>query len=80
MDEQFIINVILITLLFFATAEYSIDMKRTYPFWIMRLFSEPYIRFLLYTLVYVLSCYNIQVSLLFGIIVVLLHIDYINLT
>jgi hypothetical protein len=80
MDEQIIINIILITLLFFTTAEYSIDMKRIYPFWMMQSFSEPYIRFLLYTLVYVLSCYNIQISLLFGIIVVLLHIDYINLT
>lgn len=80
MDEQIIINIILTTLLFFATAEYSIDMKRMYPFWIIQSFSEPYVRFLLYALVYVLSCYNIQISLLFGIIVVLLHIDYINLT
>lgn len=80
MDEQFIINTILITLLFFATAEYSIDMKRIYPFWVMQSFSEPYIRFLSYAIVYILSCYNIQLSLLFGVIVVLLHIDYINLT
>ena len=80
MDERIIINTILITLLFFTTAEYSIDMKRVYPFWMLHSFSEPYIRFLLYTLVYVLSCYNIQISILFGIIVVLLHIDYINLT
>lgn len=80
MDEQFIINIVLITLLFFVTAEYSIDMKRIYPYWMMQAFSEPYIRFLLYTLVYVLSCYNIQISLFLGIIVVLLHIDYINLT
>lgn len=80
MDEQIIIHIILITLLFLTTAEYSIDMKRVYPFWIMQSFSEPYVRFFLYTLVYMLSCYNIQISLLFGIIVVLLHIDYINLT
>lgn len=80
MDEQFIINIILTTLLFLATAEYSIDMKRIYPFWIMQSFSEPYIRFLLYTVVYILSCYNIQLSLLFGVMVVLLHVDYINLT
>lgn len=80
MDEQFITNIILITLLFFTTAEYSTDMKRIYPFWMMQSFSEPYIRFLLYTIVYVLSCYNMQISILFGVIVVLLHIDYINLT
>lgn len=80
MNEQFIINIIIITLLCFTAAEYSIDMKRVYPSWMIQSFSEPYIRFLLYTFVYVLSCYNIQISLLFGIIVVLLHIDYINLT
>lgn len=80
MDEQFIINIILLTLLFFATVEYSIDMNRVYPFWVIQSFSEPYIRFILYAMVYVLSCYNIQVSLLFGVIIVLLHIDYINLT
>lgn len=80
MNEKLIINIIIITLLSFTAAEYSIDMKRVYPLWMIQSFSEPYIRFLLYTFVYILSCYNIQISLLFGIIVVLLHIDYINLT
>lgn len=80
MDEQFFINIIIITILVFATVEYSIDMKRIYPFWVMQSFSEPYVRFLLYTLIYVLSCYNIYISVLLAIIVSLLHIDFINLT
>lgn len=80
MDEQFIIKIILSTLLVFTTVEYSIDMKKIYPSWAIQSFSEPYIRFILYTIIYIASCYDIHISILLAVIVVLLHIDYINLT
>lgn len=79
MDEQYIIKTILVTLLLFTIVEHSIDMKKHYPFWIINLFSESYIRFALYLLIYVSSCFNIQISILLSIAITLLHVDYLNL-
>lgn len=79
MDEGYITNITIITLLLFTVIEYSIEMKRIYPVWMMSFISEPYVRFILYVIVYVLACYNVPIAVLFSIVVVLLHLDYINL-
>jgi hypothetical protein len=80
MDELFVIVVAVFTVLFLVTTEYSLDIKKLYPSWVMDLISEPLVRFSLYVLVYVLACVNIHLSALLAIVVVLLHIDYINFT
>lgn len=80
MDELFILVLVSITLLFIIISEYSLNIKKVYPMWVMSLFSEPLTRFLLYTLIYVSACFDMYVSILLTFFVVLLHIDYINLT
>lgn len=80
MDELFIVVLVCITVLFFIISEYSLDVRRIYPMWVMNWFSEPWIRFLLYSLIYVSACFNVYISSLLAFIVVLLHIDYINFT
>lgn len=80
MDELFAVIVALIAMLFLITTEYSLDIKQVYPPWVLSIFSEPLVRFGLYTSIYVLACFNIHISVLLAVIVVLLHIDYINFT
>lgn len=80
MDELFTIIVAVLAVLFLVTTEYSLDIKQLYPSWVMDLFSEPLVRFTLYALIYIIACLNIHISVLLAIIVVLLHIDYINFT
>lgn len=80
MDELFVILVAAFTFLFLVTTEYSLDIKQLYPSWVMDLYSEPLVRFSLYVLIYVTACMNIHLCALLAIVVVLLHIDYINFT
>lgn len=80
MDELFTIIVAVFAVLFLVTTEYSLDIKQLYPSWVMELVSEPFVRFALYALIYIVACVNIHISVLLAIIVVMLHIDYINFT
>lgn len=79
MDELYILTVVVIAVLFFFISEYSLHVNKPYPSWFMGVFAEPWVRFVLYTSVYVLACVNIHISILLAIIVVLLHIDYMTL-
>jgi hypothetical protein len=54
-------------------------MKEPYPKKIIQLYNEPYVRFLLYMLIYALTYYNNTLSLLGLIGVLMIHMDYINL-
>ncbi len=58
---------------------YGLDIREPYPKKIIKLFSEPYIRFLSYITVYAASFYNYSLTLVFLFAVLLLHIDYVNL-
>jgi hypothetical protein len=74
-----IFRIIIITFLFLIVSEYGVDMKKIYPIWVIRLFEEPFARFVCYVLIYILTCYDYTVALLFSLIVLFAHIDYINL-
>ncbi len=80
MDELFIVVITIATVLFLIITEYSLEIKSVYPMWVMNLFSEPWVRFFLYVLIYISACFDICISLLLTLLVVLLHVDYINLT
>jgi hypothetical protein len=80
MDERYsLITVAAIAFVTLAILEYSIDMARPYPKPLLDLFAEPWMRLLLYVIVYILACYDRLLALLLAMFVLLLHIDYINL-
>lgn len=80
MDETYsLITVAAITFLTLANLEYGINMTTPYPKPLLDLFSEPWMRLLLYVTIYVLACYNRLLALMLAMFVLLLHLDYINL-
>lgn len=52
-------------------------MKEPYPKIIIDLFHEPYIRFTLYFMVYIIALYDLKIALMYLIILLLLNMDYI---
>ena len=74
-----IFRIVCITFLFLIVSEYGIDMKKIYPIWVIRIYEEPFARFISYVLIYILACYDHIIALLFALIVLFAHIDYINL-
>lgn len=73
------INIGVLLLLIIIISIYGLDIREPYPPKIIKLFSEPYVRFLTYILVYALSFYNYSITFVFLFAVLLLHIDYVNL-
>lgn len=74
-----LVNVGVLILLVILISIYGLDIREPYPPKIMKLFSEPYIRFLTYIFIYALSFYNYSITFVFLFAVLLLHIDYVNL-
>lgn len=56
---------------------FSLDIKEPYPKIIIDLFHEPYIRFILYFMVYIISLYDLKIALLYLILLILLNMDYL---
>jgi hypothetical protein len=75
-----IVILFVLSLLFIIIIEYSTDVKKLYPKWCIDKFQEPYIRFLSYISVYMLTCFSPLLAVMVGLIVVFLHIDTLNLT
>lgn len=74
-----LIELAIIMLLSFVIADYGIDFKKPYPQLIIAYFDEPLVRFMSYILVYLVASWSNNVSVLFAICVLFLHIDHINL-
>jgi hypothetical protein len=83
MDEGIEKNTVAFTLLvatlLVTITHYGIDMHKPYPLWVMDMFAEPLVRFISYVCVYLVACYNPFIAVLLAVILVFLHIDYINL-
>lgn len=58
---------------------FCIDIKISYPKWIVYTINEPILRFTLYIVAYLLSLYNPILCLYFLIAVLFVHLDFINL-
>lgn len=83
MDEDIEKNtvafILFVAVLLVTLTEYGIDMHKPYPSWVMDLFEEPLARFVAFVCVYLVACYNPFIAILLAIVLVFLHIDYINL-
>lgn len=71
------INIIILIILLVFILTFSIDIKEPYPKIIIDLFHEPYIRFTLYFMVYIIALYDLKIALMYLIILLLLNMDYI---
>lgn len=78
-NSNFLITISILCILVFILLEYSINIKKPYPSWVVKHFQEPYIRFMSYFFIYLLACVNPLISLLCMFVVVFIHIDFINL-
>lgn len=74
-----ILNFLILILLIIIISIFALDMKEPYPFFIIKLYSEPYVRFLSYMIVYALTFYNNVIAIMVFIGVLLLNLDYVNL-
>lgn len=71
--------VILCSFVFLVVADFGVDMRKPYPIWVINSFREPWVRFTSYIVVYVTACINVHLAVLLALIVIFLHIDYLNL-
>ena len=72
-NNKIILNMLLIILLYFIICIYSIDVRIPYPKWVIMNFHEPYMKVLIYIVLYITSYYNPIISLLFTIFTIMLH-------
>lgn len=72
-------HVALITICVIILGEYGVDMKKFYPSWVINIFEEPLARFLSVVVIYFVACVSPIIATLLALIVVFIHIDYINL-
>ncbi len=73
------INIGILIFLVILISIYGLDIREPYPPKLIKLFSEPYIRFLSYIGIYAMSFYNSSITFVLLFAVLLLHIDYVNL-
>ena len=73
------INLAILISMIVLISVFGLDMKEPYPKGMIKAYSEPYVRFLAYLSVYLISFYNTSISFVLLIGVLLLHIDYVNL-
>lgn len=74
------VNATVILALVISICYYCLEVKTLYPQWLIELYEEPLGRFMLYMSVYMISFYNEIIALLLLVIVVMVHVDIINLT
>ncbi len=75
----FSINFIIFIVLLLIIILYSIQNKKPYPKMILNRFNEPIYKFLTYITLYLISAYNPIFSILSILILIPMHLDYINL-
>jgi hypothetical protein len=73
MSPQLILNILIVTLLYFIICIFSLDIRVPYPKSVIVYFNEPYVKLVAYLVLYVVSYYNPIVSLLLMMVIVFLH-------
>ena len=71
--NKIVMNTLMVILLYFIISIYAIDFKVPLPKWVVVNFHEPYAKVIAYLFVYYLSYHNPIVSLLFAILVIMIH-------
>lgn len=74
-----ILNLVVITTATIFIAIFSVDIKEPYPKSVIKMWAEPYIRFLAVIAIYLITLYNPTMGILALLGVLLLHLDYLNL-
>jgi hypothetical protein len=67
-------NVILLVILYFVY-KYSLDIQLIYPEWILDLYLEPFNRFMMYILLFIIANINIKYGILYFVFIIFLQID-----
>ncbi len=75
-----LLNSLIIVILVFIITFYSFDIFKPYPKNIFIYFNEPFVKFIIYLILYYISFYNPIIALLSLIIILCIHLDIINLT
>lgn len=78
--NMMVVNVCCIVVLSGILMVYGLSMSSPYPRWAIEPFQYPHVRLATYMALYALSYMNPIVALLAFMIVIFLHLDFINLT
>lgn len=81
MDKRqlFVINIVCFIILSIIIVSYSLNIKKPYPEWAIKIAAEPVYLFVLYMIIFGISYYNVLLSMLLLIVVIALHMDFLNL-
>lgn len=74
------INVVILSIFIIIIITYNLDIRVPYPRIFINAFDEPIIVFFIYISVYGLAYYNPLIALLYLIIILFIHIDYLLLS
>lgn len=80
MRNIMVANTIIIITLCLIMFLYSLDIKTPFPRFVLLYFDNPMVRIIVYFAVYCISFYNPIIALLTMLIVITVHLDYINLS
>lgn len=72
------INIVIVIVLILFISYYSIHITNPYPRKLFEFCHEPYGRYMLYLVIYIISFYNELISLLLLLIVMFIHTDMIQ--
>lgn len=78
MNTSIILNSLIVVVLYFMISIFALDVRIPFPKTFIIFFHEPYVKILVYMCVYISSYYNPIISLMFLILVVLLHSNDIS--
>ena len=70
-----ICNFFILTILLYFIYVYSLDIKLVYPEWILDLYLEPFNRFIMYMLLFMITKININYGILYFVFIIFLQID-----
>ena len=82
MDNTFswkISHYIIISLILAFIIQYSIEIKTTYPLWVISIINKPFFRFYLYLSIFLIAFYYPIIAFYLLIPVIFIHLDQINL-
>jgi hypothetical protein len=69
---------IILGVMYYLIAKYSLDYKLLYPDWVLTLYLEPGARFIFYILMYFIANNNPVRGIMYFILIIFVHIDVIQ--
>jgi hypothetical protein len=78
-QTKVITNIVIMTLMIIFISLFGLELTIPYPKIVVTMFDEPLARILLYFAAYILAEYNPIISLLYLMLLIFVHVDYINI-